>query len=543
MINNKDSEIILCKGINLDKNYENVLSYNEENMVNLCRNNQVYNADEYNFVERYNNKVRVSCPYKDAMFCNYMAFINPRFGNKWIFAFITEVKLLGTDSSEITFEVDVWSTWYSRFNVGKAFIEREHVADDTIGKHTIPEGLETGEYIAQNGNNTQLTPYLNNMFYLSSPIIIAAVTTTGLDLAIIPNTHQFTYNGIYSGLIYLAFPTSRDFYNYKLNVEENMSEDNVVALFIAPNSITDINAADWDEYGSSQGLTFEFTMAVVPSSTFEKDMGEVNYPKLDHLDTDYVPVNNKLFTFPYCFLNVTNNAGITKDYHYELFNGSNWCDFEIRGAIGIGCSIKMYPKNYAVKGTGSNLIENKLHAIDGAKLPTCPWTNDAYTNWLTANAVNMGLDLAGSIFKGVASGGVAGGLVGGFSSIAGSLASVYEHSLQPPTARGGVNQGDLIFAERNTYNIYPMSIKKEYAVAIDSYFSRFGYKVNEVKTPNLNSRTQFNFIKVGGMDELVHGDIPANDLEEINNIFRKGVTIFHNYTNFGNYTINNPIRS
>ena len=86
-----------------------------------------------------------------------------------------------------------------------------------------------------------------------------------------------------------------------------------------------------------------------------------------------------------------------------------------------------------------------------------------------------------------------------------------------------------------------MSIKREYAIVIDRYFSRFGYKVNEVKTPNLNSRTQFNFIKVGGTDELVHGNIPASDLEKINQIFRKGVTIFHNYSNIGDYTISNTI--
>ena len=45
------------------------------------------------------------------------------------------------------------------------------------------------------------------------------------------------------------------------------------------------------------------------------------------------------------------------------------------------------------------------------------------------------------------------------------------------------------------------------------------------------------------MDELITGEIPASDLEKINNICRKGVTIFHSYTNIGNYTISNPIRS
>ena len=49
------------------------------------------------------------------------------------------------------------------------------------------------------------------------------------------------------------------------------------------------------------------------------------------------------------------------------------------------------------------------------------------------------------------------------------------------------------------------------------------------------------FIKVGGTDNLISGKIPARDLDEINAICRRGVTIFHNLTNFGDYTINNPI--
>ena len=91
------------------------------------------------------------------------------------------------------------------------------------------------------------------------------------------------------------------------------------------------------------------------------------------------------------------------------------------------------------------------------------------------------------------------------------------------------------------FNLYNMTITYSYAKKIDDFFSRFGYKVNEVKTPNLNSRSKFNFIKVGGMDELVTGSIPASDLETINSIFRKGVTIFHNYNDIGNYLIDNPI--
>lgn len=539
-MNNKDSEIILCKGIKLDRNHENVLSYSESDMVSLCDSKKIYRGNQYSFIGN-DDTINVEVPYKDAMYCNYIAFKNPKFGNKWIFGFVTDVKLISPLVTEITWEKDVWSTWYSSFDVGKAFIEREHVDDDTVGKHTIPENLETGEYISQIANNTTLTPVLTNMYYLSSVLIVAAVTELGFVYATPSNAQQSEYNGVYSGLRYLAFKTAGNLEKFIRNSQENLNGDNIVNIFVVPESLTGLVAADWITTTVSGDIHYSFEFAFVPTSTAEKDMGSISYPKANKLDTDYTPVNKKLLTFPFCFLNVTNNCGTTHEYHYEMFNDASWCYFELRGAIGVGCSIKMYPKDYAVKGTGSSTVENKLHSLDGAKLPTCPWLNDGYTNWLTSNAINMPLGITSNIFNGVSSSGFAGGLVGGFSGITNTVASVYQHSLQPPTAKGGANQGDLLFAERHTFNTYPMSIKKEYAEVIDRYFSRFGYKVNEVKTPNLNSRTQFNFIKVGGMDELVHGNIPASDLERINEIFRKGVTIFHNYTNFGNYTISNPI--
>ena len=538
MVDNKNNEIILCKGIKLDRNYENVLSYSESDMVSLCRNNAIYQAEHYNFIEKSNNKIVISYPYSSVMYSNYVAFKNPRFGNKWIFAWVTDTKLINVGSTEITFEVDVWSTWYSSFNIGKAFIEREHVDDDTVGKHTIPEGLETGEYISQIENNSEAEPNIANLYYLANTVIIAGVTETGLDYAIPGRAQQSQYNGIYNGLTYLAFKTPIDFDRYIRQVKGEVSEDNIVVLFICPYNLCDFISSDWDS------STYNFEFAFVPTTSIATNLGDIGYPKADHLDNDYFPVNKKLLTFPYCFLNITNNSGIVHDYHYELFNGDS-CVFNIKGALGVGCSIKMYPLNYSVKGTGSNTLGNKLHSIDAGKLPTCSWLNDAYTNWLTANSVNIGLNIAGDIMS-VSAGIVTSnpiGIIGGFSGIANTMSSIYQHSLQPPTAKGGVNQGDLNFSEKNGFNIYPMTIKKEYAISIDSYFSRFGYKVNEVKQPNLNSREQFNFIKVGGMDELVHGDIPSSDLEKINQIFRKGVTIFHNYNNIGNYTISNPIVS
>lgn len=86
-----------------------------------------------------------------------------------------------------------------------------------------------------------------------------------------------------------------------------------------------------------------------------------------------------------------------------------------------------------------------------------------------------------------------------------------------------------------------MRCKAEYLRIIDDYFTRFGYKINRVLTPNLTGRRNFNYVEIGKSEEIGYGDIPNNYMEQINNIFRKGVTIWHNNSNVGNYSVNNDI--
>jgi hypothetical protein len=208
------------------------------------------------------------------------------------------------------------------------------------------------------------------------------------------------------------------------------------------------------------------------------------------LDANYTPKNKKLLTYPYCYLVLNNNAGASQMYKYEDFteiNGTsrNDCPFEIYGALGVGCSIKIYPIHYKQgKGALHTNQENFIEGLDGGKFPTCGWRNDAYTNWLTGNAVNIGLSLAGDVLQiasGVGSGvtvskagkvgfnasNTIGGVSGGLGGIINTVASVYQHSLTPETAKGGTNQGDLNYALKLTYTPYKMSIKEQDMCLLD----------------------------------------------------------------------------
>lgn len=142
-----NSQIILCRNINVDRQYTNVLNYTESQMLALCRANAVASADNYSFL-RTTGTIFVGFPYSQCLQANYIAFQNPDYSNKWFFAWIDDVIFKGNNATtEIKFTIDAWSTWFEKWTPKKCFINRQHVRDDTVGLHTIPENIDVGDLI------------------------------------------------------------------------------------------------------------------------------------------------------------------------------------------------------------------------------------------------------------------------------------------------------------------------------------------------------------------------------------------------------------
>ena len=202
-------------------------------------------------------------------------------------------------------------------------------------------------------------------------------------------------------------------------------------------------------------------------------------------------------------------------------------------------SIRLLPLNY------DNQAINNEEGLNCGKLPICSWNSDVYTNWLTQNAVNIGIDLAsGLINTGVgiglaATGGGAmmGGMmaVGGVTQIGNTIGQIHQMSFTPPQAKGNINNGDITFSSGwSRISLYDNSIKKEYAQIIDEYFDMFGYKVCRVKTPNSEHRAKYWFTKT--IDANIDGAIPTRDLQKIKEAYNNGITFWRKGSDIGNYS-------
>lgn len=537
-----NSKLILSKNIKMDKNYNNVIDYSEDQMVKLCRDNIVAEADDYQFI-RTNirpNSILCGFDYNLCLQANYIAFQNPDYSGKWFFAWIDDVLYQGDGNTVINFTVDSWSTWFSKLQVKPCYVLREHVNDDTVGLHTVQEGLDIGDIISDSER------IVNELGAESSYYIVIA---SNYDPT---NKDKYAGVGMYAGYaqgsMWFAWEINRyndttinAVSNWVNEIVKQKHGDDITAMFAVPYQSFNLN--DIDE-----------TSHMVKNGKAKKLNQDLTYSKSTWRGfSDYNPKNNKLFTYPYSYVRVTNNLGSYNDYKIEDFNEvneeGNITDNMIFNLIGIPCigySGKIRPKDY--KG----IHYNEDESLQLGKYPTLSWSTDAFTNWITQNSINLAVGLASTVAGGsisigtnIAKGKVidaASGIVSTSASIANTIGTIDKALALPNTAEGNANSGDISFVENlNRFKIMHMRPKKEFLKRIDNYFSKFGYKIDEVKSPNIRGRRNWNYVEIAQSEEIGYGSIPSIYMSEINQSCRKGVTIWHNHSNLGNFDVDNSI--
>lgn len=527
MITPNSKIIILKSPIELDNNNQLTFS-NATAQYNYFHNLPKKELDNATF-QRKDNLIRFETnesnfTFDDVLLYNYCMYQNTSYGNKWFYAFITKCTYLNNGVVALELKTDVFQTWQFDITWKQSFVEREHIAknNDIAGVNTIPENLETGDYI----NITDVQFSLSNFVYCVA--VSEDILRSG------ENIYHNSYNGIISGLTYIALKEEADV-NYLIFRYNNAGKiDAINSLFMIPQNYA--TPLTWET--DSTGLIH---YKYISNSTYF-DLGNLTITKptiIGETSQGYTPINKKVLTYPYVCLLADNNAGCNVIYKFEDFTNVegatlNSLTFEAKGTISAGCNIKYVPRNY------KHISYNYNESFNGAKIPIGSWVNDVYTNWLTQNGVNIAVGIAGGALS-VAGGFMTGNAIGsasGILSIAQSVGSIYEHSIIPDQARGNVTSSDTMFSlGKIAPTFYIKSIKVEYARIIDNYFSMYGYATKLLKIPNTNNRSNWNFVKT--INANLIGDIPQEDMQEIKEMFNNGVTLWHNSSTFLDYSQNN----
>lgn len=160
-----NSEVRLIKNVPFSNNYKNVIQFNDKNsQENYFKSLPNILADDFKYV-RNNGIIKVPYYRDEILEYNYLMFKNKAYGDKYFYAFITNISYINPNTSAISFELDVFQTWFMDVQFKPSYIEREHCqrwnSDGTPVINTIPEGLDYGSEYVYKGH-TRLYDKTNN---------------------------------------------------------------------------------------------------------------------------------------------------------------------------------------------------------------------------------------------------------------------------------------------------------------------------------------------------------------------------------------------
>lgn len=495
--------------------------------------------------------MRVEATADDLYDCNYLAFQNTNYGNKWFYAFITSVEYVNDITSEITFEIDDLQTWYFEMQLQPSLVERCHTTTDVIGEHIEPEPVVLGEYVFNNKKiqDEVIEAYRPIRDYSELCVIVALVDT---EQAIVGGR---VYDGIYGGATLMAF-----------NLTDVTSINNLIEQYIViPDSIINIYMVPTNLINYPipvGGMQLENNYATTPRV--------VDWHPIDATyDLDgYHPKNKKLYTYPYNYVQVDNaNGGILK-LRYEFFDNLSPC-FEIGGTVTSPVELMLRPYNYRnCTFDGTSVTDHKALNTETLSInmfPQCSWSTDGFQAWIVNTGIPYGLNVVGGAIDAVTStgfGGYTGGVIpqkqqgkmstdynyqgmsgNGIGGLASGFLSTYYSALtvgQQDIIKGNYSCGGVNCAMgKQQFYGGRVSITHQYAEVIDNFFSMYGYTCMKIQTPNLRARPHWTYVKT--RDCNLTGNVPALSKNNIKAVFNKGITFWKTPSEVGNYSLSNEV--
>lgn len=465
---------------------------------------------------RQEKRVRIEVPADSIYQCNYCAFQNTAFGNKWFYAFITNINYVSNQVSEISFEIDDFQTWWFDVKLQKCFVEREHVDDDTLGLHTLDEGLPTGEFMVDSVYNVR--------------------EGVGVCLSALPLPEEaytpinYEKNNVFTPVKTIGYKEEN--YGDMVNVIATYNEypERIASLIMIPDDCIGMGG-----------------------NVIDSALSTLSVPKKDNLyrynqgvsTSTYSVKNNKMKCFPFSFLTVDNYNGDIEQMKWEDFNGSTAL-FEVYKYSTPKPALFITPTNY------KNTSNGTMFGVVYDNFPQCPYSIDTFKAWVSSTfkkqVVNAGVQVAMATGAGVIA-----GLTGNPLAIAGAVSSTinmaktsfdtgvdYAYKKTHSTSiNGSVSDSSVNFGLGYVgFRITQYKANAEMVKMADEFLTRFGYKVMRYKKPELFSREYFNYVKT--VECTVTGKAPNNVLAKIRAIFNNGITLWHTY-NVGNFDVENSI--
>ena len=535
-----DSKVYLGR-VPFDSSYRHTIwfgSREDQTTQMLAHMTSAFSDDDYTFI-REGAFIRVPVNADSLNGYNYCMYNN---GNKWYYNFITQIEYLNENTTAIHLERDVFQTWMFDYDKTACFVEREHVADDSRYAHTVPEPDMPLEYTYNGTTNHNYSPDYVIVETTEYPHYLTA-TTEAISADAVTGGK---YHGIYSAAMFLVFNMVQNadgamLEQFMTSMNAAGAAEGIVHIFAVDSSIFsegDIIPLDYDGIGATPPSMERMKMMARNTAPNENTIYQAPPTTLD----SYKPRNNKLFSYPFTYCEIGDYTGKTVDLMFELSREDNHA-IRLREEVPVSTSLTgvIRPINYDGH-VGSPYSD--VFTVDLSM--TLPWTYDVFANWSAQNMVSNSLSVLGSIFSlgltaaspatGASEAVRALGAGQAITGAAGSLGGIATMAMQPNKVMGNSDGG--VKAATQTWGWFTRvrCPRAEYARIWDDFFDMFGYEVDRIKVPAFASRPSWNYVKTSNCP--YNGNVNADDMARIQNIYNSGVTLWHTW-DVGNYSLAN----
>jgi len=576
-----NTEVRLLFSVPLNNNYEHQLTFNSKSEQSSFFYNKTAHAfTDFTYVKE-DGTLKVPRGRNKLYNCNYIMFRNNEFTDKWFYAFITKLEYVNPDTTKVHFEIDAYQSWMFEINYHQSFVVREHTqrwnSDGSPVINTVDEGLNYGtDY--ETVLVQQHVPF-DDVFFL---VMVCTETMHGgsADKGLIkpvlngspqPLTyyiHPFRMNGTTPKTTWQGTEWTLSSLNDVLKglYKQEGAVNNVAALYV-----TEFLGIDMSYDGTTIAFPSNFDPVTIQDGTsmfntyYLKDLP--NYGgKMKWLGSKYLGYANvtesKLLMYPYTVTLLTDLKGDTVEIKNEYIQDKDLI-LMTKGSMGVSNKVSYHVANYLMnesdmENAGEVAME---HALINNNPNDVPIVTDLLSAYLQGNRNSLATQTQqialNSIMRTVGGGmstigsavgrnpvGVAAGVgematagVNSYFQLQGLMSKQKDLETVPPslTKMGGNTAFDYGNGLKGVY-IVKKQITAEYRKKLSGFFKMYGYKVNELKMPNFKTRQHWNYVQTVGMN--LTGNIPADDIATLKNMFNNGVTLWHGDW-IGNYDLGN----
>lgn len=586
------SEVYFLQNANVDYQMNNVLWLSTEQAeVDYFLSKAKFHFENCRAINNDGDTWEVTVPLAqgstldDYYNCNYMMWRNPQFSGKWFYAYIGTPRPAAGSAVTVPFEIDQWQTWHWSCVFPETMVRRETVKDDSIGANTVEENIETGEFVISEDDKKEEvykvgTDIITFSGWDSTPCVLIVYTykpktqsTSGDDAssyiidAIADGVSKLTYKlyniapvfaggrmqqGIYQACAFISFEIKKDSTQeeldasvqavnlYMQNLVDGVMIQSVQILRMVPKFMT-----------PGSGLQ--------PNNTANPRTNKVVGKKSPTSFGGYVPKNNKLYTEQFNYIVIDNGAGTQQTLGYEYFKGDSidgdtpgTPTFCLYSQLSTNPSCRIIPYSYKAP----ERAENPMYAMDLNAYPQCSFSyneiradyfanQSSYKVQGVQNVVNTAASIGQNVVTMATGGpiGIASGIAGIANTaldVANTIAKQTDRARIPNIVQGVADSNIQFAIGRLTFTEYRMQVRPYFAKIIDNYFTAYGYAINDIKKPELNTRTRFNFIWTQGANIL--GDLPTEAKRVINAQLDAGLRIWHDPAAWMDYGPKNTIK-